>query len=1604
MWTHKSAHVLFVLLCSVLLCAVDASSLVIHGDRARTILLHDGHADDTISCSYVPEIGVPSSRYRVVAKSSASDVMQSEDVEVLPALESINRSVNTTLTVEFQRSVGVAELEIEVIRSDGSVYLSTSIRYTVVGFSFFYTDKSGRRTLVRDNVLSILSYNELLEADFTAVDMLVCFPDGSTSSESSSSRRVSQILEQTKVSSTDSAAILQAHSFDSCATQNSDSTSLSKDCSFGFLRKPQLVFGLRFLRFRSGSVTIKFASDTLLAGSEFEETYETFLSVVVGGSPPPAVISVQPNGGNCRLSGGQIMKLVLVNTKKSASVSVHFEGLGDLTLLGELEYLESSKTTTASFLTLPGLGEAAAYSVNVVTDGISKAAVWAAEGKPFSLNCNSDDHGIVIHKMEPSFGPLTGGFVVTLSGNFPNFDASVNSGDAIYIGKNAVEKSSIISASQTTITFRVPAKASSTPDEYDVPVHVEIKRAESAAVVFRYNSFYALQIAVLGSSFEIETGIHRISICGRSSKQDQSGPVVLIPEPNRGAHNAEIRYQWILVEFETRKELARSSEDWFKVSKSALHDGVRYEVVVLATEESTGAVIESKVQLEAESLQFFGLALATTRYRTIAQPLTDVRVTAMLFDDGPCFRSEKFRNVSDDIVFEWKYAGEVYKFSQATPVFEEATIGARRFGREFMIPRRLLRYGTHTVVCTASSGTQELFAATAAVNITVQPSAIKAQIGSGQSYLQVSTGSSVTMHASESTDLDALSLDPDTVPSGLTYRWRCEVSTSGGSSFDTFEACPSDVVDPKSEGSKKMEIPKKAIDNLRVVGSSTFLRFFLLVGKVVPDYGPVSSAEVSQVVEVSDSVEQSIHRTSPQSITYGTGSANLPHLLNWMSDDVLIIDPREPADVEWRFKLVKPETESVSFLLDSRHLLPYPGYVQASNLVAGRKALGIAGGAMKADTLYKFKIEFEASTIGGKSGGYEEIDIKLARKPQVSFAVLSENVGTTETIFVVRARSSFVSSLYNIYFFVDLPGEGRICVDGCSGNDVATFRLPRAGSYNISCAISDSRGSGDYVFAEESQSITVSSVSHSSEDLVRPSADLHHEDADLQASLNQSLRQADHASFELNCLSIAKTAAQNSDQTAENDVGGLARHAISRLDGLSTTTEPNTPLARDYVKIALAFSALPTSSEVFGDPGTFQDACRLVRTAVQNTPASEAYRLDGELIEFLSNMAAHANQHQSGGTNRRRLLQLSDKDSEESLYTNVLDLAEITTPTVMMALAKDKPCGYETSRFVQQVANVSIAIRCNKEQGSELFGRYSSMRWCPDVFSENADSPRLFVLSEMSDYLASSNVLSLSSSVETQNADTEVSRANETFTRAMMGSDSAVLVKTFALKMSDTSKAIGTAYLRPVDAELSGDSCFALNQTVKATDLAFNSRSDFKISCRNVEAIEFENVKELGKELPNDPYKEVSIDNSKKEFSSFEAGVETTSLFAKLRRVNGLTFGARRRGCASSRPLLLGVSAVAGVTVGLLIAVILSTLILWMGLTYHVAQSAATSIAPVLAGTPYIERDVYGRGTIGGEKKKMPLEAVTTDAVGGAEEDVVAFNSPHRTRRETFSK
>jgi hypothetical protein len=739
------------------------------------------------------------------------------------------------------------------------------------------------------------------------------------------------------------------------------------------------------------------------------------------------------------------------------------------------------------------------------------------------------------------------------------------------------------------------------------------------------------------------------------------------------------------------------------------------------------------------------------------------------------------------------------------------------------------------------------------------------------------------------------------------------------------------------------------------------------------------SAEAVQVVEVSDAMAGSADRTAPGSLVLQCASGAPVDARHFRPDEALVVTPGEPAGMEWRFKLLEPDAESYSFLQNPSNLLPYPGYVQAGTVQVGRRPLGIRAGALRGDTQYKFRIEFESPSDGNKSGGHEEFTLHTAATPRVTFPPVSEPAGTTETIFKAAAAPTFISPDFKYYFFVELADGGSVCVDGCSGNDIAVFRIPVVGTHKVSCAMADSRGNGDYQFAEEVQTITVSaaardsSAAHTGEGRAVPVW----QRTDARETFNNLFHRGDHAAFEISCLSVAEGASTAAPGSfAQESVSRLVGEALRRLRSLAKTTEPNTPLGRDYLKIALAFSSLPVGSEALADPQTFLDACRVVEQAVSNTPTTEAYGLEPELVQFLTNMAQHAGQHASSGSMRRRLLAVGDAASDgDRLQPQVLDLSELAPSVVSTALSRDKPCGYSASRVIPGVSNVSVSVACNGEQGTHIQGTYASLHWCPQIFAASGDSPVIFVLAEMEDYISASNVLTYKTS-PVREADERRAMANGTdlVVRERAGPDSKVIVKTYVLRASGPTGPFGSSRLVAADTGLDGGaSCFALNQTVLATTDVFmapNPSADV-VSCRSVTAVQFENVKRFAGSLPDDAYAEVLVPGSDKSFRTFAAGAVETSVLARVPAINGMTFGARRSGCDSSRPLLLGASALAGLTVGLLVAVIVSTLLTWLGMTYYLANSGAT-VLPIASGSPYIERDIYGRDNIGGAGAKRP--------------------------------
>lgn len=1562
------------------------STLQLHGERSRRLLHTDGHADDSISISYKLESGRKSSDYKITYLSSAPGVIDKTDVDVLPSIEGSNRIVNSTLTCDFQRAVGLANIRISIVRSDGSEYQAITIRYIIVGISFYQTSlESNKNKLVSGNKLEVGSYKDLIRlSQLYVLYVVVCFPDGTVSSTSVSSKgdssQLQKVLKGMKIGSS-ATPLFSSHSFDTCstnhATMRADRTiALQRGCSFGFASEPDVYFGLRFLPHRAGSVKLNFVSEALVAGSDFEEAYETSLTVVVGGNPPPACLSIQPSVP-FRQSGGDIMKVVVTNTQPLSRLYFILNGK-HLSGFGKEEYISSSKTTVASFVTPAGQGRNIPFEVVVATGNEKKETVWAGDDPPYKFNYAAS--GPSVGDIEPKFGPARGGNVVRVTGNFPGFHASTGSGNNIHVGSHIVPKEDIVSVAETLIVFKMPPKGIASAHAFDVPILVEIGGQQTNSVVFEYESLSSVEIDVIGSSYDLSSKVH--TICPSDNIKDD-GKIIFVPVVNHGAHKANVTFSWVLVEESTRKSLQSGTSPWLVIPRTALSPGIMYNAVVLAREHKLGTQVESVVQITASTGYFYGLSLVSTRHRTISSPLSDLRVTATPFSTSGC----QPRNASNRIAYEWSFAGSSYSFSYESNSIAVGATGGRRFGRELIIPRKNLAYGTHLVTCKAINMDNPSLVGTAALNISVSPSPLRAQIGSGQSYIQVPRGSSFTVRADGSADPDTASLDPSMSSKDLQYRWRCELSTAGGALFRSSAPCPSGLFPTSSASKKEVTISKETLAKVQSSGTeSLYLRIFLSVRKSVRQQGSSISPEEVQIIEVSASAAATLDRTSLDSFRVQSGSGAPVDRDNFEISDSLVLTPTGPKELEWNFRLLEPKSESFAFLDNPKNLLSFPGYVEPNALISGRRSLGVRGGTLNPGTSYKFRVDFEPLS-GQESGGFEEIVIKSQGRPNVSFPPLVQSVGTTRTVFVAAAESSVSNPDFKFYFYLHRGNGTKMCIDGCSGDNVALFRIPVPGSYNISCTMRQARGLGGEYTAGGMQTVTVLGDQATKK---VTGADIQF--SDIHLVLNETASSGDHGAFEIGSVSVADMAARASTKAAQNASTVLVAGALNRLCLLANTSEPNTPLGKDYVEIALAFSSIPIGSEAMADPSVFTKALCIVQKGVENTPSTESYDLEAPLIDFFENMAKHAQQHASGGSGRHRLVPAGSRNTE--LSTQVLDLNEVASPVVSKALSRNEPCGYRDAREISGVTALSIAVVCNIEQGAALKGKNSTLHWCPAVFTASGDSPVTFALSELPDYISDSNVLTYKKgALSMQEQQSALENGSSLVIRSGTGPDSTGIVKTYALKTSDPDTAFGSRTVVPAESGLeSGRECFVLNQTVLPTTTTFvaanASNAVAGVSCSSLTAIQYNNVKVFGEPMPLKPYTEVPLPGGR-QFTTFEAGSKATYVLAKLPTINDKTFAARRSSCQSATPLLQGVSAVAGITIGILVAVAASTLLMWLTMTWLITNRMAAPAAPVASGSPYVDRDIYGRDMIG-RIRASELAPQQTQRIGDDEQVVFA--------------
>lgn len=1498
---------------------VDAAAPIVpFGSLVRTVVLEDGEGNDEFSLSFMPETGRNLSDYVASVECQSHDVLREEDVVVAPPVLMVGDRVNYTVSIPFERQVGQADVVILFRRHDRSLYASVTVRYLVCGISFFAVDRrTSKRTFVANNEFTVESFRKLDEDGLLVFYTLIQFPDGSTSETVAAKREALPDLSsmQTTIGGD---KLLASQSFEACLTGNTKkypngTISLSESCSFGFTpmtASEPLYLSIRLLRYRTGVVEIRFRWDEFTKSTIAGEVYETSLKIRVLGTVPASVVSIAP-AGPFRRSGGQLLECVVIND--SPEYIYHFT-IGNVTISPSTRMGAAPRRAVLSFVTPRGEGQNVPWDLSYSTKDSNEqtSCVWAGESGRFVFTYLDED--IYIKSLSPKYGPIAGGTLVTCNGYFGGFNASSGSGDVIVLGSYFLEKKFIVSVTKTSLVFTIPSKEEVQSTHFELECFVIVHGIRSNSVKFTFESLTAVTIDITGSSYEEKNNTFMVPMCGSGTVGSENQSISLFADVNKGASLFALTFEWRVVVLSTRAEittaLGSSEAQSLSISLSKFSTLETYEVLVVASDERFSTRLRASIQIQPTKLKRLGIGLSIDHSRTISLPPVDTRVTASVTDLGECHMRSK------TLSYDWTYMSVTRTLTSTSKEVDVRNPSPRRLGREYIIPSNQLVYGKHKITVKVYYTDDPSTYGTATTWLNVEPAPLQAVIGGGESFVRVSSSQDLEITAK-------LSYDPDDASSNrrkkLSYQWQCEMSMGNGAKFTTVTSCPARFL-PQTDN-EGFILSSDTLNSVRYVNGTTHIKYYLIVLKHYKKLGIRASSRTSQIVEVVHTDELFAGR-GIVSLTGSDGRSVLARNVPYYDDFVMSVSGQVGS--AWRFRLREPATESYSFLQNPSNLILTPAFYRPNDFIAGKQALGIRGGALSPGTEYRFEVQYESRNADSTT--ITEISIRTMPKATVAFLPMARTTGSTRTVFSAIASPSHDHYKFKYYFYIKMEDGSEMCIDGCSGQRKVSFRVPMAGKHTIRCTMVDARGKTVIHEAPQHQIVSIHDHAVGEMGLMIQSE-----------ALSRSFDIGDHSVFAMESVNLARYASSiNPNDTLKSEmVTELVSVTVDKLAQMYLKTQPNTVLAKDYVQIVEAFSAVSVGIEVMGNIDTLFNLCKMLYYAVLNTPTTERFDMTRILSKTLTQLVEHAKQVQVGGSTRRRLAAMRMIDVE-GVNDVLLAVYEVVVPLVVEVLTRAEPCGFVETVNMTGVGEVRGMVSCNKEQALTLAGRHARLEWCEGVYGNEAGVERVEVgLGELRDYIAESGVLSMREAGNGRRGD-EVDTRN-------MASQGYVITKTM-MRGGD-----GTG----------GGACFRVVQTARAAADVLGP----DVECSRVGAVEYRETQGLERGMKKGMYEERVLESrvlegkmNRERVSEDEVGV-----VARMGSVNRRTFGVKRLGCRDLKPVILG--EVKGMWMGPVAVLGVMAGVLALGMIGMMKMNRDAEVLVVDGGDgPYIERDVYGRG------------------------------------------
>lgn len=433
--------------------------------------LVNGTSSAAYTYTFTPEDGKTISDYNITGTSSNQEVLTGDDLS-FTQVQNEDGSYNITTTFEFARAVGTTVFSLSAVdTASGAETVSQGTSLVVGGISFYFVSTTGERNRV-DSVSGplVLSASDIASDSGITLEMFIQYLDGTNSSQSlNPSLPLSEIAIST--SGVDKEVVFDSSTCSSdSGTFDGTKVNLPAGCGIGFSSNlvdgnyvgPQ--FGLNLEKNRNGTFSILLEWDELAIGTDLEdEGYETFLLVSIEGEVAPVVTSATPTGpfGS---SGGETVSFTVDNLPTDSDVAATWDYIltvqfpdGERNATFVSATVDGAQGTNVLVFSLPGgIGENLTWTMTAVKpdNGGSITAVDGTTGGYFF----TFESSVVLSGMTPNAGVEFGGQTVNLTGSFPAFDNS-SADSYITIGDTTIDKSLIVSVSETEIQFVTPPQA-----------------------------------------------------------------------------------------------------------------------------------------------------------------------------------------------------------------------------------------------------------------------------------------------------------------------------------------------------------------------------------------------------------------------------------------------------------------------------------------------------------------------------------------------------------------------------------------------------------------------------------------------------------------------------------------------------------------------------------------------------------------------------------------------------------------------------------------------------------------------------------------------------------------------------------------------------------------------------------------------------------------------------------------------------------------------------------------------------------------------------------------------------------------------------------------